>query len=68
MKCPVDSATLLMSERQGVEIDYPDGQPSSRRSSQEVDDGARSSGCVSAVRWSAPGMVSCVARASAPAR
>ena len=22
MKCPVDSATLLMSERQGVEIDY----------------------------------------------
>ena len=22
MKCPVDSATLLMSDRQGVEIDY----------------------------------------------
>ena len=22
MKCPVDSATLLMTERQGVEIDY----------------------------------------------
>ena len=22
MKCPADSATLLMSERQGVEIDY----------------------------------------------
>ena len=22
MKCPVDDATLLMSERQGVEIDY----------------------------------------------
>jgi Zn-finger nucleic acid-binding protein len=22
MKCPVDSATLLMSERQGIEIDY----------------------------------------------
>ncbi len=22
MKCPVDSATLLLSERQGVEIDY----------------------------------------------
>lgn len=22
MQCPVDSATLLMSERQGVEIDY----------------------------------------------
>lgn len=22
MKCPVDSATLLISERQGVEIDY----------------------------------------------
>jgi Zn-finger nucleic acid-binding protein len=22
MKCPIDSATLLMSERQGVEIDY----------------------------------------------
>jgi uncharacterized protein len=22
MKCPVDSATLLMSERKGVEIDY----------------------------------------------
>jgi len=22
MKCPVDEATLLMSERQGVEIDY----------------------------------------------
>ena len=22
MKCPVDNATLLMSERQGVEIDY----------------------------------------------
>ncbi len=22
MKCPIDSATLLISERQGVEIDY----------------------------------------------
>ena len=22
MKCPVDETTLLMSERQGVEIDY----------------------------------------------
>jgi Zn-finger nucleic acid-binding protein len=22
MKCPVDSATLLISERQGIEIDY----------------------------------------------